>query len=84
VLTEAFLRIYARDVGKLIGSFAISMVLYIEGYVDEDGLLEVSKLPPVLRDAYLDLKSGKRLRHWTRELQQALDVPSSFSDSEED
>lgn len=84
VLMEAFLRIYARDVGKRIGSFAISMVLYIEMYVDEDGLLDVSKLPPVLRDAYLDLKGGKQLRHWTKELQKALNVPLSLSDSEED
>lgn len=69
MLLEAFLYIYARDEGKLLGSFAILVVLYDNCYVKEDDLLEASKLPPVLRDLYLDLKGGKQVRRWTRELQ---------------
>ncbi|WDK13934.1 hypothetical protein CGRA01v4_05215 [Colletotrichum graminicola] len=49
VLLEAYLQIYARDFGRPVGSFAMAMIAYMEGYVDDDGLLDVSQLHEPLR-----------------------------------
>ncbi|KAF9870558.1 calcineurin-like phosphoesterase [Colletotrichum karsti] len=58
VLLEAFLRIYARDSGKRVGSFGMAMIGYIEQYVDDDGLLDVDLLPEPLRTLYKELHEG--------------------------
>lgn len=75
VLLEAFLRLYARDVGKRIGSFAMSMITYMEEYVDDDGLLDSELLSEPLRGLYKELRAGKTtVRQWTRDLQEALGI----------
>lgn len=76
VLLEAFLRLYARDAGKRIGSFGMAMISYMEEYVDDDGLLDSELLPEPLRSLYKELRAGPTtVRQWTRDLQEALGVP---------
>ena len=73
VLLEAFLRLYARDIGTRVGSFAMAMIGYMEEYVDDDGLLDADRLPQPLRDFYRELKEAKKpVRQWTDELKDAL------------
>ncbi|KAI7514451.1 hypothetical protein KC347_g603 [Hortaea werneckii] len=75
VLLEAFLRIYARDRGKKIGSFAMQMICYIEEYVDDDGYLRGSRLPEPLQTLYVELKEDKMpVRQWLEKLRAALGV----------
>lgn len=67
------MRLYVRDSGKRIGSFALSMIAYMELYVDQDGLLDASLLPEPLKTSYKELKEGKKpVRQWTKELKEAL------------
>lgn len=83
VLLEAFLRLYARDSDKKIGSFGMAMISYVEEYVDDDGLLDAEQLPEPLRTLYGDLRTGRTpVRQWTRDLKEALGVP--VEDSEDD
>lgn len=83
VLLEAFLRLYARDMGKSIGSFGMAMISYMEEYVDDDGLLDSKLLPEPLRRLYKELRAGPTtMRQWTRDLQGALGVPvDEFDDT---
>ncbi|KAL7622037.1 hypothetical protein AAE478_007538 [Parahypoxylon ruwenzoriense] len=75
ILLEAFLRIHARDSGKRVGSFGISMITYIEEYVDDDGLLDVNQLPEPLRSFYVEFRQGgKPVWQWNQELKAALGV----------
>ncbi|KAI7369192.1 hypothetical protein KC354_g2132 [Hortaea werneckii] len=75
VLLEAFLRIYARDRGKKIGSFAVQMICYIEEYVDDDGYLRGSSLPEPLQTLYVELKEDKMpVRQWLEKLRATLGV----------
>ncbi|KAL8341950.1 hypothetical protein RB598_003734, partial [Gaeumannomyces tritici] len=74
-LLEAFLRLYARDTGKEVGSFGMAMIAYVELYVDSDGFLESDKLPEPLRSFYAEIRSdsmAKSVRQWTQELKEAL------------
>jgi hypothetical protein len=83
VLLEAFMRLHARDAGKRIGSFSISMVAYMQEYIDDDGLLDTSLLPEPLKTFYTELREGKKpVRQWSKELRGALGVP--VEDSEDD
>lgn len=76
VLLEAFLRLYARDLGRWMGAFAMAMIGYVELYIDEDGLLDAGRLPEPLRTFYRDLRHGnKPVRQWGLDLQEALGVP---------
>lgn len=76
VLLEAFLRLYARDVSKRIGSFGMAMISYMEEYVDDDGLLKAELLPEPLKRLYGELRAGlTTMRQWTHDLQEALGVP---------
>lgn len=82
VLLEAFLRLYARDSGKRVGSFGMAMISYMEEYVDDDGLLDSSQLPEPLNTFYRDLRAGrmKSVRQWRRDLKEALGVPVEESE----
>ncbi len=81
ILLEAFLRLYARDLGKRIGSFAMPMIGYMELYVDDDGLLDANQLPEPLKTFYNELRQGKKpVRQWTKELKQALGIFEDFDD----
>lgn len=83
ILLEAFMRLYARDFGARKGSFALAMVDYMEGYVDEDGYLDAEKLPGPLRQHYLELKAGENsVRHWTFELRHSLGFPGPDPDDD--
>ena len=76
MLLEAYLRLYARDAGKRVGSFGMAMIAYMEEYVDDDGLLDASQLPEPLGTFYAELREGKKpVRQWMGELQDALGVP---------
>ncbi|KAK4500439.1 hypothetical protein PRZ48_008628 [Zasmidium cellare] len=84
VLLEAFMRIYARDADKQIGSFAMAMIDYVELYVDADGLLDETQLPEQLRDFYRQLKEGEKpVSQWTRELQEALRLMKEKEEEQE-
>ncbi|KAI7364568.1 hypothetical protein KC354_g5598 [Hortaea werneckii] len=75
VLLEAFLRLYARDRGKKIGSCAMQMICYIEEYVDDDGYLRESRLPEPLQTLYVELKEDRMsVRQWLEKLRAALGV----------
>ncbi|KND87538.1 hypothetical protein TOPH_07815 [Tolypocladium ophioglossoides CBS 100239] len=83
ILLEAFLRLYARDVGKRTGSFGMAMIAYMEEYVDDDGFLDSSLLPEPLNAFYKELRVGdKPVRQWTKELMGALGVPDEDSDDD--
>lgn len=83
ILLEAYMRLYARDQGKRVGSFGIAMIVYMESYVDADGLLDANLLPEPLRTSYRELKEGKKpTRQWMLELKQALGVIQEDSESE--
>ncbi|KAF2459310.1 hypothetical protein BDY21DRAFT_337917 [Lineolata rhizophorae] len=76
ILLEAFLRLYARDSAKRIGSFGLPMIGYMEQYVDDDGFLDVTQLVEPLKTFYEELKEGKKpVRQWTTELKEALGIP---------
>ncbi|KAK7959142.1 uncharacterized protein PG986_003996 [Apiospora aurea] len=84
VLLEAFLRLCAGDLGRRIGAFSLAMVGYIEQYVDDDGLLDTSQLPEPIKTSYLELREGRKpVRQWTKELNQALQVPEEEDSDEE-
>lgn len=73
VLLEAFMRLYARDVGTRAGMFGMSMIAYMEEYVDDDGLLDATLLPEPLRTPYRELREGKNpVGPWMLELKRAL------------
>ncbi|KAI7250280.1 hypothetical protein KC343_g5760 [Hortaea werneckii] len=75
VLLEAFLRIYARDRGKQIGSFAMQMICYIEEYVDDEGYLRESRLPEPLQTLYVQLKEDRMpVRQWLEKLRAEIGV----------
>jgi len=83
ILLEAFLRLYARDSGKRIGSFAMAMIAYMEEYVDDDGLLDTNQLPEPLKTSYKELRQGvKPVRQWRKEFREALGILEE--DSEDD
>ncbi|KAI1372053.1 hypothetical protein F4677DRAFT_433358 [Hypoxylon crocopeplum] len=83
VLLETFMRLFARDAGTRIGSFAMPMIGYVELYVDADGYLEIEKLPEPLRRHYLELQEGKMpVRQWMKELRHSLGVPEVDSDND--
>ncbi|KAK0387332.1 hypothetical protein NLU13_5645 [Sarocladium strictum] len=85
ILLEAFMRLYARDYGTRIGSFALSMIGYMEEYVDEDGYLDIEKLPEPLKKYYLDLRTGEKpVRQWTLEFRRSLGILGPDSDSDDD
>jgi hypothetical protein len=72
VLLEAFMRLYARDSAKRIGSFAMPMIGYIEQYVDDEGFLNTNQLPQPLRTFYKELREGKKpVCQCTKELKKA-------------
>ncbi|AEO66972.1 uncharacterized protein THITE_2075708 [Thermothielavioides terrestris NRRL 8126] len=84
ILLEAYMRIYARDHGKQVGSIGISMIAYMQLYVDEDGFLDADLLPEPLRTFYGELKQWKKpLRQWTLEFRAALGVPEEESESDD-
>jgi hypothetical protein len=79
ILLKAFLRLYARDVGKCIGGFALSMICYMDQYVDDDGFLDANRLPEPLKKSYKELRQGiKPVRQWAKELREALGLPRDF------
>lgn len=80
-MLEAFLRLYVRDLGKRIGSFAMAMIGYMEEYVDDDGLLDANQLPEPLKTFYEELRQGRKpVRQWTMELKEALGISKDFDD----
>ncbi|GAB1312203.1 Thioredoxin reductase [Madurella fahalii] len=84
ILLEAYMRLYARDHGKRVGSFGISMIAYMEGYVEADGLLDVNLLPEPLRTFYGEIKEGRKpTRQWTLELKESLGVVEEDSESDD-
>ncbi|GJD03695.1 hypothetical protein ColKHC_12520 [Colletotrichum higginsianum] len=61
------------------------MIGYVEQYIDDDGLLDASRLPEPLRTSYMDLRQGsKPVRQWTKELKQALQLPQEEGESDEE
>ena len=84
ILLEAFLRLYARDSGKRIGACAMSMIAYMEEYVDDDGLLDANQLPEPLKTSYKELRQGRKpVRQWKEELKEALGISEDSEDSED-
>lgn len=83
ILLEAFLRLYARDVGTKSGSNGMAMISYMEEYVDDDGLLDANLLPAQLAKSYKDLRAGpESVRKWTRDLREVLGIPlGKFKDA---
>ena len=75
ILLEAFMRLYARDAGKRIGSFTMAMICYIGLYVDQDGYLDVSQVPEPFKAFYEQLNKGeKSVRQWEKEFKSALGI----------
>lgn len=73
VLLEALMRIYARDMGTTVGSFALTMVAYIELYVDDDGFLDTSQLPDDVRELYEQHRSRTMpRRQWMKVVKTTL------------
>lgn len=69
------MRIYARDAETRVGTFELTMIAYIEEYVDDDGFLDASELPEPFRAFYGELREGRKpVRPWTAELRRALQI----------
>ncbi|KAH8812357.1 hypothetical protein F5884DRAFT_855653 [Xylogone sp. PMI_703] len=76
ILLEAFMLLFARDLGKRVGGFALSMIGYIEEYVDEDGYLEIGQVSEPLVSFYKELKGGQKpVRQWAEELKAVITLP---------
>ncbi|KAG7285772.1 hypothetical protein NEMBOFW57_008066 [Staphylotrichum longicolle] len=85
ILLEAYMRLYARDHGKRVGTFGFAMIAYIQLYVDADGFLDANLLPEPLRTFYKELQEDKKpLRQWTLELKDALGVAEEDDDSDDE
>lgn len=73
IVLEAFMRIYARDLGVPQGGFAMSQIDYMELYVDAEGYLNIGELPKDLQSLYIELKQGETpVRQWGEKLQNIL------------
>ncbi|KAH6631048.1 hypothetical protein B0J18DRAFT_422958 [Chaetomium sp. MPI-SDFR-AT-0129] len=84
-LLEAYMRLYARDQGKRVGSFGIAMIAYMQLYVDADGYLDAELLPEPLRTSYAELqRGGKPIRQWMLELKDALGVGGEDTESDDE
>ncbi|KAG5946271.1 hypothetical protein E4U59_004165 [Claviceps monticola] len=71
VLLEAFMRICARYSHTLAGSFSKSMVIYVSMYIDDDGYLDLKKLPEPIVSSYLAYTTTSISgRQWLAELRQ--------------
>ncbi|KAH6627374.1 hypothetical protein F5144DRAFT_534940 [Chaetomium tenue] len=82
-LLEAYMRLYARDQGKRVGSFGMAMIAYIQLYVDADGFLDADLLPEPFRKFYRELQEGKKpIRQWMLELKAALGVEEEDPESD--
>ena len=58
------------------------MVCYVEEYIDDDGLLDASKLPDPLKTFCEELRQGsKPVRQWSFELKEALEIDFEGSGS---
>ncbi|KAL9107991.1 MAG: hypothetical protein Q9227_007206 [Pyrenula ochraceoflavens] len=76
ILLEAFMRLYARDSGTREGGFSLSMIAYMEQYVDDEGYLDTKKLPEPFATFYRELRVGEKpIPQWTKELKDALKEP---------
>ncbi|KAL2019188.1 hypothetical protein VTK56DRAFT_9988 [Thermocarpiscus australiensis] len=58
ILTEALMRIMARDSGKKFGSWAGTHFAYISIYVHDRGILDVDLMPEPLANFYKEFRSG--------------------------
>ncbi|KAG5915663.1 hypothetical protein E4U61_004397 [Claviceps capensis] len=77
VLLEAFMRICARYSHTLAGSFSKSMVIYVLMYIDDDGYLDLKKLPEPLVSSYLAYTTTSISgRQWLAELRQMFGEPA--------
>lgn len=73
ITLEALLRIYARDDGTRIGSFALATICYMMEYVENEGFLDGSLLSEPFGTSYRELKEGaKPLRQCAQELKDIL------------
>lgn len=67
------MRIYAHDVGTTVGPFALTMIPYMELYVDDDGFLDADQLPDSVRELYDHRRNRiEPLRQWTWAVQKSL------------
>jgi hypothetical protein len=57
-LTEALMRIMARDDGKKIGACSAPHFCYIGLYVEKGGILDISLLPEPLKKIYEEFRDG--------------------------
>lgn len=74
ILLEAFMLIYTRDVGTTQGQMAMSMIDYIDLYVDGDGYLDHEQLSDPFKQMYAELKEGNMpVRQWSQKLRSRLE-----------
>lgn len=75
-LLEVFMTLHAQT---RIGMFRMSMITYVEEYVDDDGLLDTSKLLKLLTTLCNKLRKGETpLCAWMLELKRSLRIPELF------
>ncbi|KAK4240594.1 hypothetical protein C8A03DRAFT_13093 [Achaetomium macrosporum] len=55
ILTEALMRIMARDLETRVGSCCVSHFLYIPIYVEKRGILDISLLPELFEEVYKEM-----------------------------
>ena len=73
VLLEAFMRICARYAWRPGGGFSMSMIYYVQLYIDKDGYLDVGRLPVPLAESYKVLSEGiMPVRPWMLVLKRLL------------
>ncbi|KAL2017208.1 hypothetical protein VTK56DRAFT_2415 [Thermocarpiscus australiensis] len=76
VLTEALMRIMARDAGKIVGGYAVQHFAYIDLYVHQCGFLDIGLLPEPFGKIYEEFREGPvPTRDIILQLRRAVGVP---------
>jgi hypothetical protein len=77
ILTEALMRIMARDAGTMVGANSVQHFCYIGLYVYKQGFLDLDLLPRPFREVYGKFSKGsKPLRDNLAKLRRAMGLPS--------
>lgn len=74
-MTEAMMRIMARDSDKEVGTYAAAEFVYVPIYVEERGFLDLDLLLEPFKKIYEDFRDGPPTKKPLERLQRAVGIP---------